>query len=174
MWPYYALCKKVFGYRILKSKIIKKKASDFNFKEWATKEIKALISYVSQNFESIEKDTNNLALWAELSAQIGKDEETCKEKYLELRKSYKKLNVLLTRNPNSKITWKYYAAFDSMFSNEVDNCDFKMESIEGGYEYMALDDDIKLEIQESKFFYHIIPFLQSFIIPLQGCGPFRI
>lgn len=148
VWPYYALCKKVFGYRALKSKILKKTDSDFNIKEWTTKDIKMLIEYFAQNFAKVNSEFSNLECWSELAQKIGKDEEVCKDKFLELRKSYRKLKTMLTRNPNTNISWKYFPYFEQIYENRADATD--LSYIDGNYEVMDIDDEIKKEIQDGK------------------------
>lgn len=114
IWPYYNLCKKVFGYKALKSKILKKESNEYEFKEWSPKEIKTLISFYAKNYDSVNKNANNDACWTQLSDEIGKSETLCREKFLELRKSYRKLKTMLTRNPKTKVSWKYFNMFDQI------------------------------------------------------------
>lgn len=143
-WPYYSLCKKVFGYRSLKAKIQKKTDADYNYKEWTNDSIKKLIHYLGQNFDEITKNLNSLDSWTKLADLLNKDEEMCKNKFLELRKSYRKLKTMLTRNPHTKISWKYFSDFDAIYTEgQVGN-----SNLLENYEMMDLDEDIKKEIQD--------------------------
>lgn len=119
VWPYYALCKKVFGYRALKNKLRNSK-NDSDYEEWSASDIKKLIQFFAENFDSISNNIEDISKWAPLASDIEKNEVCCKEKFLELRKSYRKLKTQITRNPNVKISWKYFNMFEQIY-NENEN-----------------------------------------------------
>lgn len=116
LWPYYALCKKVFGYRAIKSKLKNTKASIEE--EWSAKEIKQIINYFSQNFARISEDEEDSTRWSALAKDIGKTERSCMEKFLELRKSYRKLKTMKENNAEVKVSWKYFNLFDEVYNSK--------------------------------------------------------
>ncbi|KAF9408721.1 hypothetical protein HW555_011686 [Spodoptera exigua] len=139
LWPYYALCKKVFGYRAIKSKLKNGKMDSDDSEDWSAKEIKKLINYVGQNFEDIDGLVDDVSKWSDLAAEIGKTENSCKEKFIELRRSYRSLKTMRCRNPDVKISWKYFNMFEDMYkakqngndeAMEVEELDFNMVSDE--------------------------------------------
>lgn len=131
LWPYYALCKKVFGYRAIKNKLKNGKLDSDDSEDWSAKEIKQLINYFSQNFDDINTNVDDSTKWSELAADIGKGETSCKEKFLELRKSYRKLKTMRSRNPDVKISWKYFASFEQIYSAREEDSQEAMEVDDG-------------------------------------------
>lgn len=128
LWPYYALCKKVFGYRAIKSKLKNGKLDSDDSEDWSAKEIKQLINYFAQNFDDINSNIEDKTKWSDLSGEIGKGENSCKEKFIELRKSYRKLKTMRTRNPETKISWKYFNMFEDIYdSHETMEVDENVE-----------------------------------------------
>ncbi|XP_052752962.1 uncharacterized protein LOC113519398 [Galleria mellonella] len=132
LWPYYALCKKVFGYRAIKSKLKNNKFSAECVEEWTAKEIKQLINYFAKNFNDLSEDLEEKAKWSDLSEVIGKSEDSCIQKFMDLRKSYRKLKTMRENNPQVKVSWKYYNLFDQIYS-------FKSENVETIQEVEMLD-----------------------------------
>lgn len=118
LWPYYALCKKVFGYRAIKSKLKNGKLDSDDSEDWSAKEIKQLINYFSEHYDDITNNIEDTTKWSDLSGEIGKGENTCKEKFLELRKSYRKLKTMRSRIPEMKISWKYFNMFEKIFNSK--------------------------------------------------------
>lgn len=114
-WPYYALCKRVFGYRIIKNKL-KQGDVESDSDDWSEREIKLLISFFSRNFHVISNNIEDVSKWTPLASDIGKSETNCKEKFVELRKCYRKLKTMRTRNPDVKISWSYFNMFDRIYS----------------------------------------------------------
>ncbi|XP_050555253.1 uncharacterized protein LOC118280646 isoform X2 [Spodoptera frugiperda] len=127
LWPYYALCKKVFGYRAIKSKLKNGKMDSDDSEDWSAKEIKQLINYFSQNFEEIDNFVDDTSKWSDLATDIGKTENACKEKFIELRKSYRKLKTMRSRNPDVKISWKYFNMFEDIYNAKQNGNDEAME-----------------------------------------------
>ncbi|KAJ0171095.1 hypothetical protein K1T71_013294 [Dendrolimus kikuchii] len=117
-WPYYTLCKKVFGYRAIKAKLKNSKQDSNVLEEWSAKEIKMLLNYLAQNISKVD-DSEDLSVWSGLAKEIGKSEQACREKFLELRKSYRKLKTKITRHPNVKISWKYFGLLDNIYGEKV-------------------------------------------------------
>ncbi|XP_061724655.1 uncharacterized protein LOC133530662 [Cydia pomonella] len=152
LWPYYAHCKKVFGYRAIKSKLRNGKKDTDDEEDWSAKEIKQLIVYFSQNFDDINSNLEDKSKWSALAAEIGKLEDACSDKLLELRKSYRKLKTMKTRNPDVKISWKYFNMFDEIYSAREDTSEIVQEiEINGdGYEELNFS-DVKMEVQDDDF-----------------------
>uniref|UniRef100_A0A1E1WCN3 Myb-like domain-containing protein n=1 Tax=Pectinophora gossypiella TaxID=13191 RepID=A0A1E1WCN3_PECGO len=117
LWPYYALCKKVFGYRAIKNKLKNGKVGSDDGEEWSTKEIKTLINHIANHLD-IDSDPTDNTKWSSLAQDIGKTETSCREKFLELRKSYRKIKTMISKNPDCKVNWKYFKMFDEIYSKE--------------------------------------------------------
>lgn len=145
LWPYYALCKKVFGYRAIKSKLKNGKLDSDDSEDWSAKEIKLLINYFSQHFDEINSNVDDNSKWSDLAADIGKSENSCKEKFLELRKSYRKLKTMRTRNPDVKISWKYFNMFEQIYSAKEDGQDAMQVDDEQGTYLTIEGSDEKVE-----------------------------
>lgn len=135
-WPYYLLCKKIFGYRTIKNKIKQGQINDND--DWMAREIKQLISYFSKNYDEINSNIDDVTKWAQLASELGKSEQNCKEKFVELRKCYRKLKTMKSRNPEVKISWSYFDMFHRIYSlkepeMEVEalNDDWSGEGVEG-------------------------------------------
>lgn len=137
LWPYYALCKKVFGYRAIKSKLKNGKMDSDDSEDWSAKEIKQLINYFSNNFDDINLNIEDTTKWSDLAGEIGKGENSCKEKLLELRKSYRKLKTMRSRNPDVKISWKYFNMFEDIY-NAKENGVETLEMDDGETMYMEI------------------------------------
>lgn len=120
LWPYYALCKKVFGYRAIKSKLKNGKmdSNDEEREEWSAREIKLLINYFSNNYDALRDSVEDVDQWSPVASDIGKTSRSCCEKFLELRKSYRKLKTMKSRNPEVKVSWKYFNMMDDIYSSE--------------------------------------------------------
>lgn len=86
-WPYYTLCKKVFGYRAVKNKI--KSGAISAGSDWLAREIKQLITFFSKNFDSINDNLNDISKWEPLAIELKKTPSNCKDKFVELRKCYR-------------------------------------------------------------------------------------
>lgn len=145
LWPYYNLCKKVFGYRAIKSKLKNGKMDSDDAEDWSAKEIKQLINFFSRNFHNFQENIEERSKWTEISQEIGRTESSCCDKFLELRKSYRKLKTMKARNPDVKVSWKYFNMLDNIYKNAEQNSEV--------LETMEVDDDvynggIKLEAQE--------------------------
>ncbi|XP_059058200.1 uncharacterized protein LOC131851692 [Achroia grisella] len=123
LWPYYALSKKVFGYRAIKSKLKNNKFNAESAAEWTAKEIKLLINYFGKNFENLSENLEDKSKWSDLSSATGKSENSCIQKFIELRKCYRKLKTMRENNPQMKVSWKYYTLFDQIYSFKQDNKD---------------------------------------------------
>lgn len=129
LWPYYALCKKVFGYRAIKSKLKNSKTDNEENEEWAAKEIKQIINFFSNNFLEISQGSDNdSSKWASLAQALGKSETSVNEKFLELRRSYRKLKTMKKNNPECKVSWKYFNLFDDVFARA--GADMEVEELE--------------------------------------------
>ncbi|CAH0764828.1 unnamed protein product [Diatraea saccharalis] len=113
LWPYYALCKKVFGYRAIKSKLKNNKA-DKDFEEWTPKEIKQVIGYFGLHFNELSYD-DTATKWKELADELQKPMKAVRDKFIELRKSYKRLKTVKEHNPEFKVSWKYYNMFNEIY-----------------------------------------------------------
>ncbi|KAI8425717.1 hypothetical protein MSG28_011514 [Choristoneura fumiferana] len=151
LWPYYAHCKKVFGYRAIKSKLRNGKRDTDDEEEWSAKEIKQLINYFAQNFDDINSNVEDKNKWSALAAEIGKVEDACCEKLLELRKSYRKLKTMKTRNADVKISWKYFNLFDEIYTSKED-VETVQEIEMNGDAYEELDlANVKMEAQDDDF-----------------------
>lgn len=116
LWPYYALCKKVFGYRAIKNKLKTGKIESDDSEDWAPKEIKQLINYFADRFHDITNNTDDLSNWTSLAEEIGKSKTACKDKFLELRKSYRKIKTMISKNPDCKVNWKYFKMFEYIYN----------------------------------------------------------
>ncbi|KAG7297010.1 hypothetical protein JYU34_019936 [Plutella xylostella] len=149
VWPYYQLCKKVFGYRALKSKLKNHKMDSDGEEEWSAKEIKQLINYFSDNFATISENPSELDVWGVLSSQTGKSASACRDKFMELRKSYRKLKTMKSRNAAVKVTWKYFNKFDDIYRAHENGVEQPMEVEElDDYEMVAVDEDFSKELQD--------------------------
>ncbi|XP_068624698.1 uncharacterized protein [Battus philenor] len=158
LWPYYALCKKVFGYRAIKSKLKNGKMDSDDAEDWVAREIKQLINYFANNYDVLHNSIEDLSKWSDLTHVIGKTERACSEKFLELRKSYRKLKTMKARNPEVKVSWKYFNMMDDIFntreSEQANNFD---ENVEMGDISERIDvDGIKTEMPEDDDFQYII------------------
>ncbi|KPJ19278.1 hypothetical protein RR48_05920 [Papilio machaon] len=145
LWPYYAMCKKVFGYRAIKSKLKNGKIGSDDSEEWAAREIKQLINYFANNYDSLHQNLEDHCRWSDLARVIGKTESACSEKFLELRKSYRKLTTMKTRNPEIKVSWKYYNMLDDIYTSKGRN-----QSINEDSEIFMCDVDEGLDIESIK------------------------
>ncbi|KAM3960031.1 uncharacterized protein ACR2FA_005955 [Aphomia sociella] len=143
LWPYYALCKKVFGYRALKSKLKSNKFTAECAEEWTAKEIKQLINYFGQNFYGMPENVEEKTKWTDLANTIGKSEDSCVEKFLDLRKSYRKLKTMKENNSQVKVSWKYYAMFDDIYNSSENH-----EEIVQEMEVVDQVDDALLEYSD--------------------------
>ncbi|XP_041984189.1 uncharacterized protein LOC121736833 [Aricia agestis] len=128
LWPYYSLCKKVFGYRVIKSKLKNGKTDADEIEDWAPKEIKQIINHFSSFYNEITENSNDETLWSSLAEQMGRPATSLRYKFLELRKSYRKLKTMKTRNPDVKLTWKYFNMMDNIY-NEAEQIK-KREKVE--------------------------------------------
>ncbi|KPJ05812.1 hypothetical protein RR46_01241 [Papilio xuthus] len=156
LWPYYAMCKKVFGYRAIKSKLKNGKIGSDDSEEWAAREIKQLINYFAKNYDSFHQNLEDHCRWSDLARVIGKTESACSEKFLELRKSYRKLTTMKTRNPEIKVSWKYFNMLDDIYTSkgQTSNEDSEMVMCDVGE---GLDiESIKKELPEDDDFEYII------------------
>lgn len=146
LWPYYAVCKKVFGYRAIKSKLKNGKLDSDDSEDWSAKEIKQLINYFSRNFDDINNNVEDTSKWTELAGDISKSETSCKEKFLELRKSYRKLKTMRSRNPDVKISWKYFNMFEQIYkAKESGNQEGMEVDDEKTYVEISMGSDEKME-----------------------------
>ncbi|KAJ2951214.1 hypothetical protein O0L34_g5607 [Tuta absoluta] len=117
LWPYFALCKKVFGYRLLKNKLKQGKMDLNDQDEWTPRDIKMLINYFGQHYQEISQDLQDVTKWKTAAKIImNKSEIACRDKFLELNNSYRKIIMMMNRNPESKINWKYFKFFDEIYS----------------------------------------------------------
>lgn len=99
--------------------------------DWPVRLIKLLISFFSKNFHEITNNIDDLSKWAPLASDIGKSEAICKEKFIELRKSYRKLKTMRTRNPDVKISWIYFDLFDKIYTARESEYDsMEVETLE--------------------------------------------
>ncbi|CAK1546699.1 unnamed protein product [Leptosia nina] len=142
IWPYYALCKKVFGYRAIKSKLRNSKADSSDAEDWSPREIKKLINYAVASKIILEVEIKEK--WKEIAEELGRSEVSCCDKFLELRKSYRKLKTMKTNNPDTKVSWKYFNMLDDIYSSTV----AKEESMDV--------DSIKTEVLEADEDYECI------------------
>lgn len=151
LWPYYSICKKVFGYRAIKSKLKNGKMDSDDPEDWAAKEIKHLINYFNQNYHELFDNVEKKGKWTKLAHDLGRTENSCCEKFLELRKSYRKLKTMKSRNPDVKVSWKYFNMIDDIYRNNEFNENTEV------LETMEVDDNsdydstVKSEVQEGKF-----------------------
>lgn len=145
LWPYYALCKKVFGYRAIKSKLKNNKVDSEDAEEWAAKEIKQIINYFGNNFEEISNGADgDSSKWAPLAQSMSKSASAVNEKFLELQRSYRKLKTMKQNNPESKVSWKYYNLFDEVFARA--GTDMVVEELE--MEELTYDEEMVTEEYE--------------------------
>ncbi|XP_069362605.1 uncharacterized protein [Maniola hyperantus] len=152
LWPYYTLCKKVFGYRAIKTKLKNGKIDSDDEEEWSAKEIKQVINYFARNYCTLIDDVEDRNKWSNLALELGRSASSCCDKFLELRKSYRKLKTMKARNPDVKVSWKYFIMMDDIYKTgaqdiqDVEVLD-KMEVDENGYEYdedtVVQDDDFQ-------------------------------
>ncbi|CAG5037603.1 unnamed protein product [Parnassius apollo] len=158
LWPYYALCKKVFGYRAIKSKLKNGKRDSDDDEEWTAREIKLLINYFSNNFNDLCDSIEDVRKWSALVSDIGKTATACSEKFLELRKSYRKLKTMKSRNPEVKVSWKYFNMIDNIYiTREAEKQMEADEGMETGGITEQIDvDGIKTELPEDEDFEYII------------------
>ncbi|XP_038219188.1 uncharacterized protein LOC119837608 [Zerene cesonia] len=145
VWPYYALCKKVFGYRAIKAKLKSGKADSSDSEDWSAKEIKKLIIYFANHFSELDNDVENKSKWTNIANEIGRTENSCSEKFIELRKSYRKLKTMKTNNPETKVAWKYFNMMDEIYSNnqkaEVEGMEIDEEQLYANIKSEVPDDD---------------------------------
>lgn len=87
-WPYYALSKKVFGYRTIKTKL-KQGTMSANNNDWLARELKQIIAFFSKNFHDITNNIDDVSKWDPLATELGKSQLNCKDKFVELRKCYR-------------------------------------------------------------------------------------
>nr|XP_026486246.1 uncharacterized protein LOC113393520 [Vanessa tameamea] len=154
LWPYYNLCKKVFGYRAIKSKLKNGKMDSDDAEDWSAKEIKQLINYFSRNFSNFQENIEARSKWTEIAQEISRTETSCCDKFLELRKSYRKLKTMKARNPDVKVSWKYFNMLDDIYKYGEQNCEV-LENMEVD-ECNDDDNEIKLEMQEDDDYQCII------------------
>lgn len=140
VWPYYTICKKVFGYRAVKAKLKNHKTSSSDTEDWSHLNIIKLINFAAGNVGDEEKWK-----WEEIAVITGHTSMACLDKYCELRKCYRKLKTMKTNNPDKKVSWKYFDMMDKIYTKD-----------------MAVD--IKSEVQEGKFL-HIL-YYKSFLLVL--------
>ncbi|KAJ8705251.1 hypothetical protein PYW07_011078 [Mythimna separata] len=152
LWPYYALCKKVFGYRAIKSKLKNGKLDSDDSEDWSAKEIKQLINYFSQNFDELNNNIEDTTKWSDLAGEIGKGENSCKEKLIELRKSYRKLKTMRTRNPEVKISWKYFNMFEDIYNAKENGVEtMEVDDSETTYVEIPASSDDRVEQEEDDY-----------------------
>lgn len=144
VWPYYALCKKVFGYRAIKSKLKNGKADSSDSEDWTAKEIKKLINHFASNFTDLDTDIESKSKWTDIAQELGRSETACCEKFLELRKSYRKLKTMKTNNPETKVSWKYFNMMDEIYNRSQ-----VVESMEIDDQLYA---SIKSEVHDGEYF----------------------
>ncbi|XP_045779737.1 uncharacterized protein LOC123877230 isoform X2 [Maniola jurtina] len=151
LWPYYTLCKKVFGYRAIKTKLKNGKTDTDDEEDWSAKEIKQVINYFARNYCTFIDEVEDKNKWSNLAHELGRSASSCCEKFLELRKSYRKLKTMKARNPDVKVSWKYFNMMDDIYKTGAQ--DFQdvevleeMDVDENGYEY---DEDTV--VQEDDF-----------------------
>ncbi|CAG9569927.1 unnamed protein product [Danaus chrysippus] len=152
LWPYYTLCKKVFGYRAIKSKLKNGKLESEDGEDWSAKEIKQLINYFSRNYHDLVDNIEDKSRWVQVAQEMGRTEGSCCDKFLELRKSYRKLKTMKSRNPDVKVSWKYFNMIDEIYQNGAENIEVLEEM--DFEETTAFD--VKTEIQEDDDFQCII------------------
>lgn len=137
LWPYYALCKKVFGYRAIKNKLKNNKVGSEENEEWAPKEIKQIIHYFSNHFHEICNNDDS-SKWAPLAREMNKSETSVNNKFLELQKSYKRLKTMKENHPECKVSWKYYNLFEDVYEKlgieeveemEIDQLEYNDENV---------------------------------------------
>ncbi|XP_013193402.1 uncharacterized protein LOC106137166 [Amyelois transitella] len=156
VWPFYTLCKKVFGYRALKSKLKNNKTAE---DDWAAKEIKIIIRHFGENFQIILDNLNDSSVWRNVANEIGKSDISCMIKFNELKKAYQKMKKMKVMDPKVIIHWKYYSLIDEIFAakgHEVDSLDVSMD--DGDREQMEVlyEEDIKNYGQEEDDYQCII------------------
>lgn len=142
LWPYYALCKKVFGYRAIQNKLKNAKYDSDEDREWSTKEIKQLIDHFAKNVDAINNDIDNAKLWDSVAHDIGNSASSCRDKFLELRKSYRQLKGMKSRNKSYKVVWKYYKKFEEIYAGG-ENERSRVEAMD-----VDADDDANSEVTQ--------------------------
>ncbi|XP_063835028.1 uncharacterized protein LOC135084223 [Ostrinia nubilalis] len=151
LWPYYALCKKVFGYRAIKNKLKNNKIGSAETEEWATKEIKQIINYYSSNFSDLSESCDSTK-WAPLARIMNKSETAVNIKFMELQKSYKRLKAMKETHPECKVSWKYYNMFEDVFAktgNDLEIVEYVDDEIMEVDE-LVYEDDVVEEIIDSQ------------------------
>ncbi|RVE53512.1 hypothetical protein evm_001882 [Chilo suppressalis] len=128
IWPYYALCKKVFGYRAIKTKLKNNKMDSDEVDEWTPKEIKQVINYFKEHFNEIS-NSNDVTKWRGLARELQKTESNIRDKFHELKKSYKSLKTVKEHNPAYKVSWKYFNLFDEIYQKSDGN-DMEVEALD--------------------------------------------
>ncbi|XP_072945807.1 uncharacterized protein [Epargyreus clarus] len=118
LWPYYPLCKKVFGYRSIKAKLKNELKQVSDDEDWSAKDIKTLISFFAQNFQDLHDKIGDSSQWTQVAIELGRSNTACSDKFMELRKSYRKLKTMKTRNPDVKVSWKYFNFMDELYTSE--------------------------------------------------------
>ncbi|XP_050672164.1 uncharacterized protein LOC126970352 [Leptidea sinapis] len=133
-WPYYAQCKKVFGYRVIKAKY---KNKDLSYcQDWTAREIKKLLIFYGENCDSIDNNIDEISLWDSIAEELGQTPSSCSRKFFELRKSYKKLKTMKANNPETKISWKYFSMMDEIYLKKENRANMM---IDGDLECNSLD-----------------------------------
>lgn len=146
LWPYYALCKKVFGYRAIKNKLKNGKLESDDSEDWAPKEIKQIINHFANHFQNITNNTDDASNWASLAEEMGKSKTACKDKFLDLRKSYRKIKTMISKNPECKVNWKYFKMFEEIYNKAAGE---PME-VDQSASFDQITANIKSELQEGK------------------------
>ncbi|XP_039761083.1 uncharacterized protein LOC120634496 isoform X1 [Pararge aegeria] len=145
IWPYYSLCKKVFGYRAIKNKLKNGKVDSDDAEDWSAKEIKQVINYFARNYYNFIDEVDDKSKWVELSQELGRSTTSCCDKFLELRKSYRKLKTMKARNPDVKVSWKYFNMMDDIYQKGVQQIevleDMDIDDIGYGYDVLTQEDD---------------------------------
>ncbi|GBP18650.1 hypothetical protein EVAR_14420_1 [Eumeta japonica] len=160
LWPYYNICKKIFGYKSLLQKIRTKFEDQFLSQiEWPHEDLERLLHYCDINYNEINKNINDKQNWAEIATVLGKSQENCLNKFLELKKTYVKLKTRNNDDP-SIISWNYFKAFEDIYRThnieieEEIGYDEPVESVcleaTRLYEEIPLDEDIRKDLQEDE------------------------
>ncbi|XP_023954831.2 uncharacterized protein LOC112058323 [Bicyclus anynana] len=135
IWPYYSLCKKVFGYRAIKTKLKHGKMDSDDAEDWTAKEIKQLINYFARYYCLFIDDVEDKTKWTDLAKELGRSPLCCCEKFLELRKSYRKLKTMKTRRPDVKVSWKYFNMMDEIYKKGAQDVEILEDmEVENGYD----------------------------------------
>ncbi|CAF4895982.1 unnamed protein product [Pieris macdunnoughi] len=122
VWPYFTICKKVFGYRAVKAKL--KSHNILNDTEdWSHQDITKLINFATANFDDGNEEKWR---WEEIANITGHTAMACLDKYFELRKCYRKLKTMKSNNPEKRVSWKYFDVMDKIYTRDM-VADIKME-----------------------------------------------